>query len=347
VKQEVLWSRRGGFVPIFKCDGHLHLKFITSLIMMVQCWRGNVTGLRLYSPENTDTVKVVLQRSPSKLTRKAAAQLGTPRHSVQQILKSDLNLYPYKMTVLPKSSKQISKNGIYWMGSEWGIVQQCLVSDEADFHLDGVVNKPNVQFWVSENPYVIHEMVHHALRITVWVAISSHGLLRPIFLRDSEQWALFTVNMLCNTFMPHLLATGLLLQTQWFMQDGARLHRANVVLDFMKDTFNSGVISNRFPDRFTCEQKWPLNSLDLNPWDYFLWGFLKENVFLKKLQTLMELRALITQACNETTEDMCSRVINITVCVKEVARCNGSHVKHLIHRGQISMQWSFFLYVSF
>jgi hypothetical protein len=42
---------RGGFIPIFKHDGCLHSKqfinFITSLIMMVQCWRGNVTGLHL------------------------------------------------------------------------------------------------------------------------------------------------------------------------------------------------------------------------------------------------------------------------------------------------------------
>jgi hypothetical protein len=46
----------------------------------------------------------------------------------------------------------------------------------------------------------------------------------------------------------------------------------------------------------------------------------------------MKLRALIIQACNEITEDMCRQVINITVHV-EVARCDGSHNEHLIHRG--------------
>jgi hypothetical protein len=78
------------------------------------------------------------------------------------------------------------------------------------------------------------------------------------------------------------------------------------------------------------------------------WGFLKEKIFLKKPQTGMELRALIIQACSEITEDMCHGVINnITVHVEEVARRNGGHIEHFIHRGQISMQWSFFLYVSF
>jgi hypothetical protein len=61
----------------------------------------------------------------------------------------------------------------------------------------------------------------------------------------------------------------------------------------------------------------------------------------------MELRALIIQACNEITEDMCCQEINnITVRAEEDARCNGGHIEHLIHRGQISMQWSFFLFVS-
>jgi hypothetical protein len=49
--------------------------------------------------------------------------------------------------------------------------------------------------------------------------------------------------------------------------------------------------------------------------------------------TIMELRALIIQACNEITADMCLRVIKITVCTEEVARHNGGHIEHLINRG--------------
>jgi hypothetical protein len=75
----------------------------------------------------------------------------------------------------------------------------------------------------------------------------------------------------------------------------------------------------------------------------FFGGFFRENIFLKKPQTIMDLRALIIQACNEITEDMCRRVINITVRVEEVARRNGCHIEHLIHIGQISMQWSPFI----
>jgi hypothetical protein len=170
-------------------------------------------------------------------------------------------------------------------------------SDEAHFYTDGVVNKQNVQLWVSEKPCVIHEKVYHAPRITVLFAISSHGLLGPIFFEERVNSGRY-LSLLHSTFVPHLLATGLLLQTRWLMQDIARLHTANVVLDFLHDTLDLHVISNRFHDSFACGQNWRPNSPDLNQCDYLLWRFLKEKTFPKKPQTIMELRALITQSCN-------------------------------------------------
>jgi hypothetical protein len=89
---------------------------------------------------------------------------------------------------------------------------------------------------------------------------------------------------------------------------------------------------NRFPDCFACGQNWSPNSPDLNPCDSFLWESLRKTFFWKKPQTIMKLRPLIIQACNEITEDMCCRVNNITVHVEEVARRNGGHIEHLIHR---------------
>jgi hypothetical protein len=46
----------------------------------------------------------------------------------------------------------------------------------------------------------------------------------------------------------------------------------------------------------------------------------------------MELKALIIQACNEITEDICRGVINITVRVYEVTRRIGDHIERSIHR---------------
>jgi hypothetical protein len=65
----------------------------------------------------------------------------------------------------------------------------------------------------------------------------------PIFFEETVNNERY-LSMLHNIFVSHLLATGLLLQTQWFMQDIARPHTANVVLDFLHDTFDLRVISN-------------------------------------------------------------------------------------------------------
>ena len=49
--------------------------------------------------------------------------------------------------------------------------------------------------------------------------------------------------MLENEFVPHLLATILPWNTQWFMQDGATPHTVNAVLDFLHETFANRVVS--------------------------------------------------------------------------------------------------------
>jgi hypothetical protein len=100
---------------------------------------------------------------------------------------------------------------------------------------------------------MIHDKVHHAPRITVWVAISNHGLLGPIFFENTVNNE-HCLSMLHNTFVPHLLATGFPLHARWFMHDRARPHTVNVVLDFLWDTYDSCVISNRVPEHFTCGQ---------------------------------------------------------------------------------------------
>jgi hypothetical protein len=55
--------------------------------------------------------------------------------------------------------------------------------------------------------HVIHKKVYHASRITVWVAISSHGLIGPIFFEETVNSEHY-FSMLPNTFVPQLLATG-------------------------------------------------------------------------------------------------------------------------------------------
>jgi hypothetical protein len=132
-----------------------------------------------------------------------------------------------------------------WAEHEEFILHNVWFSDEAHFHLDSIVNKQNVRFRASGNPRGLTEKMQHASKITVWVSISSHGLMGPVFFdqavnRDRH------LSMLHVSSVLQLIATGLPLNTQWFVQDGATPHTANVAnvfLDFLHDTFGPRVIT--------------------------------------------------------------------------------------------------------
>ncbi|PSN32148.1 hypothetical protein C0J52_23854, partial [Blattella germanica] len=56
-----------------------------------------------------------------------------------------------------------------------------------------------------------------------------------------------------------------------------------------------------FPDRWIGRGgpiPWPARSPDLNPLDYFLWGYLKSLVFETPVETDMELIARVVAACD-------------------------------------------------
>jgi hypothetical protein len=109
---------------------------------------------------------------------------------------------------------------------------------DAHIHSDGVVNKKNVRFWASETPRVIHEKVHHAPGITVWVAVSSYELLGPIFFEETVngEWYL---SMLCGAFVPHLLV-----QVCHYKLSGSCRMEPGRTQQILFWTFDSCVISN-------------------------------------------------------------------------------------------------------
>ena len=54
-------------------------------------------------------------------------------------------------------------------------------SDEAQFHLNGSVNKQNFRYWSAINPRLVHEHPLHCDRVTVWAAVAKFGVIEPFF----------------------------------------------------------------------------------------------------------------------------------------------------------------------
>jgi hypothetical protein len=151
----------------------------------------------VHTPANIEVICVALIRSPSKSTRRASAELGISRRSLQRILYSDLHLFPYRITIMHK--------------------------------LTAV---------------------------------------------DKER---------------------------------------------------------RLPERHDGGIFWPHHSPDINPCDFFLWGFLKEKVFQRRPENVAQPRTHIGKLSRVLSEDLCQKVVmNAMFHLQEFVRRTG-HIEHVLH----------------
>ena len=76
---------------------------------------------------------------------------------------------------------------------------------------------------------------------------------------------------------------------------------------------------------------WPPRSPDLTPCDFFLWGFVKDRVFVPPLPlNLDDLKQRIRQAVASVDADMLQRVLDKLDYRMDVCRVTrGAHIEHL------------------
>ncbi|XP_053385765.1 uncharacterized protein LOC128550550 [Mercenaria mercenaria] len=178
-----------------------------------------------------------------------------------------------------------------------------------------------MRFWANEQPHCF----------TVWCAMSSHGVIGPYVFKDTVD-SQRNLSLLKNKFVPALRKRTENMQDVWFMQDGATAHTSNIVLDYLHETFGDKVTSRRYPEVKDCGQSWPAHSPDLNPCDYFLWGYLKSAVYRPKPADTDMLLKNINWEVKKISEEMCGNVTNnFVVRVKQGKLIKGRHIEKVIH----------------
>ena len=200
--------------------------------------------------------------------------------------------------------------------------------DEAHFHLSGHVNKQNSRFWGSESPQIIYETSLHPQKITVWCAIHAKNVIGPYFFED-ENGQTTTVTgdnyrqMIRDFLMPQMQELNL--DNMWFQQDGATPHTAKETTRILKDLFPGQLIS-RFGDLH-----WPARSPDLTAPDFFLWGYLKEKVYVNKPQTLDQLKNNIRQEIENIPVEILKKVMKNSIKRADFCRtAKGGHLVDII-----------------
>jgi hypothetical protein len=149
----------------------------------------------------------------------------------------------------------------------------------------------------------------------------------PFFFPEKTVNGITYLRMLQNWLFPQPQDE---LQNIIFQQDGAPPHFLNGVREWLNDFVPYRWIGRRGPNDLVFLQ-WPPRSPNLTPCDFFLWGYVKDRVYMPPLPTnLPELRCTIVAAVATITPDMLTRVweeFNYWVDVCRVT--NGAHIELL------------------
>ena len=128
-----------------------------------------------------------------------------------------------------------------------------------------------------------------------------------------------------QTRMRPQLAKRKKLSSTIFMQDGTPPYFAIKVRSFLLATFSQERVISR-----GCTHFWPPRSPDLNPLDYWFWGFLRAKVYHDdKPETLQQLRQKIIDICQQTTpEEFATGVSNIVSRLQAIIACDEDLFEH-------------------
>lgn len=113
------------------------------------------------------------------------------------------------------------------------------------------------------------------------------------------------------------------LNNVFFQQDGAPSHNARRINDILNERFGEQWMGTNGPVR------WPARSPDLTPLDFFLWGFLKNEIYETRSNNINELRIHFRNSLRKVTH---MHIYNATRSVeKRCRKClenNGLQFEH-------------------
>ena len=134
-----------------------------------------------------------VEEKPEGSVRHLAQQVGLSRCSTHRILRKDLKLKAYKLSISQELSKSDCLQRLEFCRWFLGKCSSCPSfigniswSDEAHFYLHGLPNRQNHRHWGKNPPEKTLEIPLHSPKVTVWCALSAQGIIGPIFFEDGD-----------------------------------------------------------------------------------------------------------------------------------------------------------------
>lgn len=296
--------------------------------------KGKSPGRPRVSEENVDRIRATFERSPMKSTRRASRELGLPQTTVWRVLRRRLVYKPYHLQLLQALRANDKVRRVEFcnamlrnMEEDDSFLSRVIFSDEATFHINGKVNRHNVRIWGLQNPHVTLEHERDTPKLNVFCAVSLKKVYGPFFFDENTVTGVTYLRMLQNWLVPQMNEDS---GDYIFQQDGAPPHWHLNVRRFLNESLPQRWIG-RMGNADLALQFWPPRSPDLTVCDFFLWGYVKDAVYVPPLpMNLNELRNRLTAAVNSVTQDILQRVWDEFSYRLDVVRAaGGGHVEHL------------------
>ena len=279
------------------------------------------------TPEKKVIVRDLIQMDSRSSVRKLSAASGINKSSVHVILKCDLNLKPFKIQQAHemKPGDDVKRlefcRKIQHLSASGELnTEKIIFSDESHVYLRSVPNKQNNREWLPEKPQASNAVPLHSPKVTVWCGITSSRVLGPYFFEDDTGSAVTVTKERYVEMLEHFFIEDSheICSETFFQQDGATPHTANLSMDWLRERFPERLISSKsdFP--------WPPRSPDLNPLDFFFWGYMKNEIWKSSPATMEDIKEKIREFCASIDDDVLHRVTqNFNSRIKRCIDANG------------------------
>jgi len=283
--------------------------------------------------ETINAVRQCFERTSHQSVRNASRELGLPKSTVWKVLRTNLRLKPYRLQLLQKLQQGDFQKRIELCNELQNYLEDehfsnhLIFSDEATFHLSGKVNKHNVRIWASEAPHAFLQHQRDSPKLNVFCAVSKTKVYGPFFFAEKTVTGVAYLDMLEQWLFPQLEDD---MEDFVLQQDGAPPHWHCDVRSFLNERLPGGWIGRCAEDDLAL-LRWPPRSPDLTVCDFFLWGYVKDRVYIPPLaQTLPELRERIRVAVTTVSQDMLNNVwAELRHRLETCFAANGQHIEQL------------------
>lgn len=257
------------------------------------------------SEENVLNVLLAVEENPQSSIKQIEDVTNVGEFSVRKILKKH-KFHPYHLEIHQELLERDYANRLNFCYQMRQLLREnpllageILFSDEAMFRSNGAVNRHNMHYYATENPHWVRNLNYqNQWSINVWGGILGTHVIGPYFfdnrltgerylqfIRDELPVLLEDVNLRARSRM-------------WFQQDGAPPHYFRQVRDYLNTW-----LPNRWIGRGS-QVAWPARSPDLTPLDFFLWGYVKDNVYKILPTTRDDMKDRIRRSFNNIREEV-------------------------------------------